>query len=105
MKPKLSFRAAISDLQLLGTALGGPSWKTWGALFIGAFGGELKPAERKIFKEVTGREREPGRQVEELWAIVGRRGGKSRGTATAAAYIAGLCDHSDTLAPGERGCF
>ena len=103
MKPKLSFRAAISDLQLLGTALGGPSWKTWGALFIGAFGGELKPAERKIFKEVTGREREPGRQVEELWAIVGRRGGKSRGTATAAAYIAGLCDHSDTLAPGETG--
>ena len=48
MKPKLSFRAAISDLQLLGTALGGPSWKTWGALFIGAFGGELKPAKERF---------------------------------------------------------
>jgi hypothetical protein len=33
----------------------------------------------------------------------GRRGGKSRAMAVLAAYIAGLCDHSDALVPGERG--
>jgi hypothetical protein len=46
---------------------------------------------------------EPLEPVEELWAIVGRRGGKTRAAGTLAAYIAGLCDHSEALAPGERG--
>jgi len=50
-----------------------------------------------------GRDREPGRRVEEFVAVVGRRGGKSRATATVAAYLSGLCDHRDVLAPGERG--
>ena len=42
-------------------------------------------------------------RVEELIAVVGRRGGKSRAIATLAAYIGGLCDHRAVLAPGERG--
>ena len=50
-----------------------------------------------------GRDREPGRRVEEFVAVVGRRGGKSRATAAVAAYLSGLCDHRDVLAPGERG--
>jgi len=35
--------------------------------------------------------------------VIGRRGGKSRAVATLATYIAGLCEHSDALVPGERG--
>ena len=35
--------------------------------------------------------------------MIGRRGGKSRAVATLATYIAGLCEHSDALVPGERG--
>jgi phage terminase large subunit-like protein len=45
--------------------------------------------------------REPLHPVEELAAVVGRRGGKSRAMATLAAYIAGLCQHD--LVKGERG--
>jgi hypothetical protein len=39
--------------------------------------------------------------VEELVAVVGRRGGKSRAISTLAAYIGGLCEHG--LVPGETG--
>jgi hypothetical protein len=66
-------------------------------------GEALTDAEREIFTRLTGRAREPLRRVEELEAVVGRRGGKSRAMATLAAYIAGLCDHSDVLVAGERG--
>lgn len=41
--------------------------------------------------------------MEELWGIIGRRGGKTRAAGTLGAYVAGLCDHTDKLAPGERG--
>ncbi len=37
--------------------------------------------EREVFTALTGREREPFSLVEELRAVVGRRGGKTRATA------------------------
>jgi hypothetical protein len=66
-------------------------------------GEELREDEREIFSQLTGREREPGQRVDQFAAVIGRRGGKSRAMATLATYIAGLCDHSDALVPGERG--
>jgi hypothetical protein len=47
--------------------------------------------------------REPLQRVNELVAVVGRRGGKSRAVATLAAYLASLVDHTDVLVKGERG--
>jgi hypothetical protein len=41
--------------------------------------------------------------VEELVAVVGRRGGKSRAASALAVYVAALCDHSDNLVGGEKG--
>ena len=41
--------------------------------------------------------------MEELWNIIRRRGGKTRAAVTIGVYIACLCDHSEVLAPGERG--
>ena len=55
------------------------------------------------FTQLTGRPTSPDHRVEELVAIVGRRGGKSRSLATLACYLAGLCDHRPNLAPGETG--
>ncbi|MDE3176813.1 MAG: hypothetical protein KGM15_11990 [Pseudomonadota bacterium] len=66
-------------------------------------GEELTEGERAVFEDLTGREREPLSRVDELWAIIGRRGGKTRAAAVLAAYLAALVDHSDKLAPGERG--
>jgi hypothetical protein len=101
MKPTVTLRAALSDPQLLGKVLAGDTWQAWRVLLTAAMGEPLSDAERAIFKMLTGRDCEPLRRVEELEAVVGRRGGKSRAMATLATYIGGLCEHP--LAPGERG--
>ena len=101
MVPKVSMRQALSDPQLLGKFLEGDSWKAWRVLLIASMGEKLTSDERTIFTKLTRREREPDRRVDELVAVIGRRGGKSRAMATLACYIATLCEHS--LDQGERG--
>jgi hypothetical protein len=103
MKPLSTMRAALEDPALLGGILPGDTWRAWRTLLIGIMGEKLTVPERKIFTQFTGREREPEQRVDEAAFVVGRRGGKSRAMSTAATYIAGLCDHSDVLVPGERG--
>jgi hypothetical protein len=101
--PRTTLRRALADPQLLGRALNGESWQPWRVLLLAAMGEKLTPKEREIFSKLTGRQREPLQRVHQLVAVIGRRGGKSRAMATLATYIAALCDHSDALAPGERG--
>ena len=103
MIPRVSLREALSDPNLLGTAIAGDSWRSWRVLLIAAMGEELREDEREIFTQLTGREREPLQRIDQFAAVIGRRGGKSRAIATVATYIAGLCDHQDALVPGERG--
>ncbi len=103
MKPLVSMREALADPDLLGDALPGDSWRLWRILLIAAMGEALEDEEREAFGAVTGREREPLERVDELWAIVGRRGGKTRAAGALGAYLAALCDWSDKLATGERG--
>jgi hypothetical protein len=99
----VSFRRALTDPLLFGGVLGGDTWQTWRTLLVAAMGEPLTDEERLLFKKITGgREREPLERVEELVAVVGRRGGKSRAIAALAAYLAGLRDHRDVLAPGEK---
>lgn len=102
MKPITTMRAALEDPHIFGTILPGDSWAAWRVLLIAVMGEELTESERKIFRELTGRDYEPGERCEELWAIVGRRGGKTRAIAVLAAYLASLVDYTDILAPGER---
>jgi hypothetical protein len=102
MKPTVSIRKAFSDPKLLGSLLGGDSWRAWRTLLIAAMGEALDDDERALFKRITGRDCEPLQRVEELIAVVGRRGGKSRAIATLAAYLAALRDYSHVLAAGER---
>jgi hypothetical protein len=101
MKPSISIRKALADPNLLGNVLAGDSWSAWRTLMIAAMGEALTDDERAIFTKLTGREREPGQRVEELCAVVGRRGGKSRAMSVLAAYISGLCEHP--LVRGETG--
>jgi hypothetical protein len=100
MRPIVPMRAALSDHDLFGLILAGDSWAAWRILLIAACGEPLTDDERAIFASLTGRPQEPGEAVEEFWAIVGRRGGKTRALAVLAAYLAALCDWSDILAPG-----
>src|SRR6201981_2163803 len=103
MIPRVPLREALSDPNLLGTAIAGDSWSSWRTLLIAAMGEDLREDEREIFSHLPGRDREPLQRVDQFAAVIGRRGGKSRAMATLATYIAGLCDHSDALVPGERG--
>jgi hypothetical protein len=103
MKQVVSMREALDDPELLGKILAGPSWESWRTVLIAALGEALTPDERVIFAKLSGgRTAEPGELIEELWAVVGRRGGKTRAAATLATYLGALCDHSEITAPGER---
>lgn len=103
MKPLISMREALADPQLLGGALPGDSWAAWRVLLIASMGEALTDEERVIFTALTGRDVEPLEPVDEFHGVVGRRGGKTRAAGTLAAYAGCLCDHSEVLAPGERG--
>jgi hypothetical protein len=103
MRPTISIRKALSDPLLLGNVLSGTSWSAWRTLLTAAMGEPLTDDELTQFTQLTSRPAAPSQRVEELVAIVGRRGGKSRALSVLAAYIAGLCDHRPDLAPGETG--
>jgi hypothetical protein len=102
MKPRTTLRRALSDRALLGSALAGDTWRSWRVLLVASMGEALDDDERALFKQLTGREREPLQRVEEFEGVIGRRGGKSRAISVIATYIAGLCEHP-ALVAGERG--
>ncbi|MEX0405533.1 terminase [Aquibium sp. LZ166] len=98
---------ALSDRLLLGAALDRDlsSWATWRVVLRAAFGLPLHTDEEfDTLEALAGPRRSPPTaRVSELWAIAGRRSGKSRVAALIASYIAAFEDHSGKLAPGEVG--
>jgi hypothetical protein len=103
LRKLIIMREALESPAYFGGLLAGDSWAAWRALLIAIVGEELTDEERALFKALTGREREPLEPVEEFFAAIGRRGGKTRAMAVLAAYLAACVDHRDSLAPGERG--
>ena len=89
--------------EYFGDALAGDSWANWRILLIAIAGEALDEAEAGAFKVLSGRAGAPLEAAREFWAIVGRRGGKSRSMAVLAAWLAACKDYRGILAPGERG--
>ena len=93
---------ALFDHRMLGAGFGDLStWRTWLAVLKAAFGRPLNSREREIFAAVAGNRIVPTRRVRELWAVAGRRSGKSRIAAAIAVYLALFRKHR--LARGETG--
>ncbi len=93
---------ALTDPNLLGAALGDPeSWTIWRAVLRAAFGLPLQGDDLEHFKAVAGDRAPPDERVDELWAVVGRRSGKTRMAAAISVHVATLEEHH--LAPGEIG--
>src|SRR6516225_2546810 len=93
---------ALLDQHLLGAALGDPStWQAWRIVLKAAFGLQLNCEEARAFASGAGGRSPPTSRVRELWAIIGRRGGKSRIAAALAVYFACFVQHR--LARGEHG--
>jgi len=103
MNKRFSMRHALADPHLLGGLIDGDSWGHWRAILIGLMGEALDEDERALFQEVTGRDAEPGGRVEEFWAVIGRRGGKTRAASVLAGYLTVCVDWRGVLAPGEPG--
>jgi hypothetical protein len=102
MTAPLPIDRALLDPRLLRAALGDPSsWRTWLVTLKAAFGQSLDAEELETFVAVAGNRSPPTQRVRELWAIIGRRGGKSRIAAAIAVFIACFVRHK--LSPGERG--
>lgn len=101
MSAAVTIRDVMTDPALFGGQFGGTSWAAWRALLCGFYGLALGDAERINWKALTGRENAPQAPHEELWLVVGRRGGKSQCAALLAVYEACFHDHRDRLAPGE----
>ena len=98
-------RISIGDVmrEVFGGVFAGPSWDAWRAALAVAFGhgAELTGEARAIAERCTGRTVFPAHQVQELWTVVGRRGGKSRIAALIAVFLAAFKVYR--LSPGERG--
>jgi hypothetical protein len=103
MRKLVTMREALASDRYFGILLSGDSWRNWRVLLTAIVGEELRGDERAIFQSLTDRESEPTAPIAEFWAVVGRRGGKTRATAVLASYLAACCDHRHVLAPGERG--
>jgi hypothetical protein len=99
----VTMREALRRSEYFGDVLAGDSWANWRVLLIAIAGEELAEAEAVAFKALSGRAGMPIEAAREFWAIVGRRGGKSRSMAVLAAWLAACKDYRSILAPGERG--
>ena len=97
----VTIRDVMTDPALFGGQFGGESWKAWRALLAGFFGLLLNDDERELFLSLTGRQSVPQSASEELWLVVGRRGGKSMCAALLAVYEGAFHEYADRLAPGE----
>jgi hypothetical protein len=97
----ITIESAMTDRKLLGAALGNlEDWTTWLISVKAAFAlGFITDREREIFAQIAGGRAPPEHRVRELWAIVGRRGGKSRMAALISVFIAIFV--KPKVAPGE----
>jgi hypothetical protein len=103
MIPHTPMRDAFSDSDLLAHVLSGDTWRPHRILSMAAMGETLTEDERIIFKQFTGRDREPGQPVSEFCMIGGRRTGKTVTAGVKATYLTTCVDYSDVLRKGETG--
>jgi hypothetical protein len=61
----------------------------------------MDEGDLKLFRGVAERA-PPKRRVRELWAVVGRRGGKDSVASAVACFASGFIDYKKVLRPGER---
>ncbi|MEO8646549.1 terminase large subunit [Pseudomonas sp.] len=97
----VTIRDLMTDPALFGAQFAGESWANWRALLASFYGLDLTDDEHTNYLSLTGRSSLPPGAFDELWLVVGRRGGKTQAAALLAVFEAFFRDHSDKLSPGE----
>lgn len=97
----ISSRDLMTDKKLLGSHFDADSWNAWLVLLAGFEGLELDEDELELWQLLTGRETSPSVPADELWLVIGRRGGKSFISALLAVFEACFRDHVSKLSAGE----
>jgi hypothetical protein len=95
---KANILEAMNDPALFGPWFSAPSWNNWEGVLAAAFNHGLT----EVYSEVSSNRQTCPSQLKELWAIVGRRGGKSLIGAFLATYHATCLDWRPYLTPGEK---
>jgi len=93
---------AIETAAMFGKFFPGDSWAGWKTILKATFGLPMTEAETSFFQSVAGDRLAPTTSVRELWAVVGRRGGKDSVASAVAAFVAANFNQQDKLRPGER---
>lgn len=91
---------AISDASVFGSAFAVGDWSRWRSFLAAVYGLELQGEALATYRACTGRDSPPVAAAREVYACVGRRGGKTRIAAAIAAHAASQ-DYRPRLAPGE----
>ncbi|MCF6225770.1 MAG: hypothetical protein L3J22_05625 [Xanthomonadales bacterium] len=97
----VTIRDMMTNHDLFGNQFSGDSWAAWLALLSGLYGLPLNSKEKLTFESITGRSGSPQQACEELWLVIGRRGGKSQMAALLAVMEACFNNHQSKLSPGE----
>lgn len=77
------------------------TWAAWIAFLKAVYALPMDPAELEIYRQCTGRATPPSRPFPEIFAICGRRGGKSFIASITACFLALFHDWRPFLSPGE----
>lgn len=93
-------RKWMTDPVLLGKTFGDESWAAWLALLAGFDGLPLSDVEAEVFRTLTDRD-PPETPLDELWLVIGRRGGKSITSALLAVIPAVTFEAQGLLSVGE----
>lgn len=97
----VTVRDLMTDAALLGEQFAGDSWSRWRALLCGFYGLPLDVIEGLHWAGITGGRALPTAAHDELWLVVGRRGGKSQAAALLAVLESAFFDQQHRLSPGE----
>jgi hypothetical protein len=90
--------------EIIGEEWDRPSWMPWRAFISTVFAlGYKSDAERDLYFACTSRTEIPKKPFREVWAPIGRRGGKSRIFALLAVWLASCRDWRKYLVAGEEG--
>ena len=89
----------MTSPEWFGKLFGGDEWEPWRTFVAACFGLTLPEGGSDLFQQCTGLPEPSTERSREIWAIVGRRGGKSR----IAAFVAMYGGWKARLDAGERG--